>query len=1159
MAAATFGTVFQQLRRAADRHRAATLPDALLLERFTRQRDEAAFAALLDRHGPTVFGVCQRILRDAHAAEDAFQATFLVFVRKAGSIGKADSLGCWFYEVAYRTALRAKVNTARQRLRERQAPLMSDTLPATDLDWKELRPILDDELHRLPENFRRPFVLCYLEGKTHADAAVLLGWPKGTVAGRLSRARELLRERLVRHGVTLSAAGLASLLPGQATAAVPRTLLDATLRAGLLFAAGQPTTAFASTTSVALAKEVLQVMFPKKLHFALALLLAVGVCAGIAQFTRSASNPPAPEKHPAAAAAGDAARLPAGAVARMGGTELRHGDRIHFVTFTHDGKRLVSAAADYTVRVWDATSGRELRRFSLPKPEFGKGADPRMPVGMFLAALSGDDKYLAAAREDLVFVWDLAIGKELHRLRAPRPDGTSLAFGDGGRALLLVDAANGVTDWDVRTGDARRGIEPEPLKGLGSRSRRTIPGAVLSADGTVLAHPYSDPKTGKLSVRVTDRRSGTKLAEFEVARVAGAFAFSPSEKTLAWGTQQGQIFLWDVAARKMRAEFPMGAARRPVVSLALSHAVDKLALSREDGIVELWDVTGGKLLAKLTGPSVPAGPTAFLFQRGVSRSDLAFSFDGKRLAVGAFGSRVRLFDTATGQEIGPAGTGHADAVRAMGLSPDGKTLVTHGRGDAVRFWDLSSGKVLGHVRIPVETASAALTPDGSLLATVGGGKAMLFDLATGKEKGKLTQPEVPGGALCFSADGKTLAARQSQGQVRLWDVTTGKFLPPAQDEAPTVREGVAGFNNSLRMLLTEPALTPDGKYWVSSDAENRLALYEAESGSLLGEFKLDRRQLILRVAFSPDGRTLATANYDGTLTLYETATCRRRGSLGTASKSGPPPAPPLVLGDGRAVTLQGGSETPFAVAFSHDGRVLASNPSGAKIALWDLRTGKELTKFDGHQGGIVSLAFSAEDRRLISGSLDSTVLVWDTSRYAARSGPATGKLEAGTAEKLWADLLGEDAERAFSAVQALWAAPADAVALLKQQLRPVPAIEPGRIDKLLANLDAKSFAAREQAAAELEMLGDLVKPAARQAIAKGSTLEVRQRLEKLLAKLRVRPASAETLATLRGMEVLEYVGTQEARLVLRSLAGGAPGVRQTEEARLALQRLNRNQ
>jgi RNA polymerase sigma factor (sigma-70 family) len=177
------------------------LTDTQLLKRFARQKDEAAFAALVRRHGPMVLAVCRRVLHDAHDAEDAFQATFLVLVRKARFIARPELLANWLYGVAYRVAVKARANANRRSAHERRAGAMTSVGSAPERIGSELRAVLDAELSHLPEKYRAPLVLCYLEGKTNEQAARLLGWPTGSISGRLARARELLRERLVSRGL----------------------------------------------------------------------------------------------------------------------------------------------------------------------------------------------------------------------------------------------------------------------------------------------------------------------------------------------------------------------------------------------------------------------------------------------------------------------------------------------------------------------------------------------------------------------------------------------------------------------------------------------------------------------------------------------------------------------------------------------------------------------------------------------------------------------------------------------------------------------------------------------------------------------------------------------------------------------------------------------
>ena len=172
------------------------LPDGDLLERFVRQHEEAAFAVLVQRHGPMVLSVCERVLRHSQDADDAFQVTFIVLAQKAHRLRRPGLLANWLYGVAYRTAMHARQRAARRSEREREAAKLS--VPSNDPEREALalHRVLDEELHRLPEKYRAPLVLCYLEGKTNKEAARLLGWPSGSMAHRLARGRDLLRKRL---------------------------------------------------------------------------------------------------------------------------------------------------------------------------------------------------------------------------------------------------------------------------------------------------------------------------------------------------------------------------------------------------------------------------------------------------------------------------------------------------------------------------------------------------------------------------------------------------------------------------------------------------------------------------------------------------------------------------------------------------------------------------------------------------------------------------------------------------------------------------------------------------------------------------------------------------------------------------------------------------
>jgi RNA polymerase sigma factor (sigma-70 family) len=284
--------------------------DADLLRRFAAARDGDAFTTLVGRHGPLVWGVCTRMLGNGPDAEDAFQATFLVLARRAASVQRPELLAAWLFGVARRVAAKARGAATRHRTEARdlaREPAMETT---PDVLWRDLRPVLDEEVGRLPEQFRVPFVLCHLEGLSNEEAARRLGCPRGTVLSRLARARQRLRDRLVRRGIDPSGAMLAAALAGNVPSTpVPPELVAATARLGVSFAAGAAP-AVPSPAST-LAEGVLHGMFLTQVKCAAAVLLALGLLgSGVGLLALGGGAPPAavareapPEKGGAAAPA----------------------------------------------------------------------------------------------------------------------------------------------------------------------------------------------------------------------------------------------------------------------------------------------------------------------------------------------------------------------------------------------------------------------------------------------------------------------------------------------------------------------------------------------------------------------------------------------------------------------------------------------------------------------------------------------------------------------------------------------------------------------------------------------------------------------------------------------------------------------------------------
>jgi RNA polymerase sigma-70 factor (ECF subfamily) len=286
--------VIKRLREVGLRRDGAGLTDGELLGAFVARRDDACFEALVHRHGPMVLGVCRRLLRDPHDAEDAFQATMLVLARKAGSVVPREAVGNWLYGVAFRTALEARRLAVRRRAREKQVPDMPHPTVEPEDTGQDWRPLLDQELNRLPDKYRVAVVLCDLEGRSRREVAHQLHLPEGTVSGRLTTARRMLAQRLSRYGLTLAGGAIALVLSQGAAACVPPPLATSTVKAATLVAAGRAATGAEITPAVAaLTEGVAKAMLRSKRKSAIAVLLALTVLAagaGVATYGTSVAG-----------------------------------------------------------------------------------------------------------------------------------------------------------------------------------------------------------------------------------------------------------------------------------------------------------------------------------------------------------------------------------------------------------------------------------------------------------------------------------------------------------------------------------------------------------------------------------------------------------------------------------------------------------------------------------------------------------------------------------------------------------------------------------------------------------------------------------------------------------------------------------------------------
>ena len=775
--------------------------------------------------------------------------------------------------------------------------------------------------------------------------------------------------------------------------------------------------------------------------------------------------------------------LPEGAIGRMGSGRLRAASHIACLSFTPDGKSLVSGGNSNKLTFWSVATGKIEKEWTL---QASSATDIHFDkAGKTVVVACGDDT---------VRILDGATGNERRHVVIPNqrhgplraslsPDGKWLVLNhrDGSQIVIL----------DVETGVMKHRI---------SDASYNYPNLVITPDNKHFVAVLADKK-----LHLVDLRTGKSVRKLETGHCDRTHATRSSTRFMATAlTSDGkrlvfrtfsnsQFYMVDVTNGKEIKEFDRGNGfYGSSGSMALTPNDRFLIDSSGDSSIRVWGLASGKMLRELSAPN-SAPNTSLRFS--------ALSPDGKLVAA-ASDSSIYLWDIASGKQL-HAGSGHSKAVCRVAFSPDGKYLVSTGE-KSLRVWEIATGKELAMTRTKLNGFQAnylEMAPDNKTIRWVGlERKVFRWKFDTEREPIQLTKPKSlsinGGGTLCVtSPDGKLIAVILCDGRKLMLLDNLGNAPDRELCVLPDEHSNDAFFSLDGRTLALDSSDRSVTLYDVATGNETRKLMPDLSNTSYDGNL----------LHFSPDGRTLL--KYDGQMRIVET-----------------------ISGSDRVLLSPEPSGAPSSMSCSVNGRLVARGFADGLVVLTDLWTGREVLRRETGQGPVKSLALSRDGKYLATGGGDTTAIVWNLPPLAR---PA--RIASMTDDTAWDDLLDQDAARGHRAMLHLIAGPDATVRLFADRLKPRPAVDAKRLDRLISNLDDDDSKVRDRAVAELLEIGSPAVGALKKA-ARSPSLEVKRRARDLLRRLEPGTGIAPNrLRAERAVEILERIGTPAARTVLEAM------------------------
>ncbi len=1111
MAHGNLDTTLEFIRRLGAAELLRGADDGDLLARFVRDREEAAFAALVNRHGSLVYRVCWNLLHNSTDADDAFQATFLVLARKAGSLNRNQSLGNWLFGVAYRVALKSRGLRHRRSLREQQGVDMS--APGKWNRVEDSAPVLLAEIKRLPAKYRAPVALYYLEEKTRREVAKQLGWPEGTVATRLRRGRELLRKRLLRHGVAYSATGVGLALSEQiAPAAASSSLVANTIQSALAVVTPGAAASVISANAARLANELAPAAWLTSIRvFGVFLLLATVGAGGVlgyglvsrpegsADFETSpsityvAGMNDLPQTPPQALEVDN--QLPPGAIARLDADGIRIGNSAF--TLTPDEKWIIALSPEGIVRKLDAQTGKLVEKKQI--------SDRRKayPVAQPRAQISRDGKIGAldqhtSSEDSRATVWDLESGKLLFRCPVQDIGPAGYRLSPDGRQLAVAAASRkGGNSYDLHVYDLDTGRD----RVVGSVDRNLYE-IVFTENGKRIYVSQTDAKRARPAQPGLREFPGQTYACFDVEagkqlwkleRGGQTFAISPDGAYLVGATFDNffQVIYTQPGGEPLASNpSHQGFQAHPNVETRIAADNRTLIMNHFEKII-LWDFRAAKTIRSFPIPPRSGG--------GIGPRLGPLSADGSSLWLNE--GSLQCWDLKTGKpRFHPPGEGLLGPINQIVFNQDGSELFATSWSLGSARWDVASGKQLwfGRNRQGKRIVS---TPGGMVDLVAGSPNGSPGD---GKSEISLFDP-VAGNLIKKVPWDKP--EKVSINDLRAYSISTiGKTLLVAHGDAPPKNSGITTVDiNSGRTLAHFQAPGHFGYLNSPFSPCGRLVIlqgkvYQVETGTELFTPRTQTREHLAiggRVQepfwFSRDARLLA-----GRLELDDKKASTPIDALGVwevASGKLLARIPNMMFVD-QAVIAPDNESIALADGWGvrifdlHDGKQIAAHPSS------DIACGNGANEVG---AGNETLVYSPDGRKLATGHQDGSILVWKATE---RNAVARNSLTQKDAESLWADLANDTPAMARTAIEKFLQSPTLALAVLDANFKPTTAEAPASDNPT-----------------------------------------------------RYLPLQGDNLRGVRAIEILERIGTPPAKEQLNRWTRQKANPRLADEARFSLQRL----